>query len=160
MYHTQEKRDRKLYKPICCYKNNAWLGHGYYFWGDEQDAHAWGKSSKRKTGRYEIYAGNIESDNFLDAVFDEKGYNFFVAQIEKAAKDFKNKTKKEPNVKAICSYIMKEAKWNTELDGVLFADNPEGKLTIADFPYRRRIQAVLYNLNSLNSFYFYKEEKC
>lgn len=160
MYHTQEKRDARLYKPICCYKENAWLGHGCYFWKDEYDAHIWGNLFKRKTGRYEIYKGEIESDNFLDAVFDENGYNFFIAQIEKAAEDYKIKTNREPDVKAICLYIMQVAKWNSELDGVLFADNPEGKTAIAGFPYRRRIQAVLYNLERLNRFYFYKEEKC
>lgn len=161
MYHTQEKRDTRLYAPICCYKNNAWLGHGYYFWDEELDADAWGRSSKRKTGRYQVYKADIESDNFLDAVFDEKGYRFFVEQIEKAANDFKEKTKKQPDVKAICSYIMEKAKWNTKLDGVLFAENPEGNTSlIKNFPYRRRIQAVLYNTNCLNSFSLYKEEKC
>ena len=160
MYHTQEKREAKLYAPICCYRDDAWLGHGFYFWDDELDAHEWGKSSKKKTGRYEIYEGEIESDNFLDTVFNEQKYNFFLEQIKKAAKNFKEKTNKEPDLKAICSYIMNEAKWNKMLDGVLFADNPKGKTAIAGLPCRRRIQAVLYNIKRLNHFRFYKEEKC
>jgi hypothetical protein len=31
MFHTQEKRDSRLYKPVLCTRKDAWLGHGYYF---------------------------------------------------------------------------------------------------------------------------------
>ena len=53
MYHTQEKRQSRLYQPILCTRRDAWLGHAYYFWDDISDADVWGVKSKRKTGRYD-----------------------------------------------------------------------------------------------------------
>ena len=83
MYHTQEKRKVRLVSPVKCNRCDAWLGHGYYFWDDYDDAFIWGKKSKNKTGVFEIYKSIINTENFLNTVFDEKGYNFYKKQIEK-----------------------------------------------------------------------------
>ena len=53
---------------------------------------------------------------------------------------------------------MKKAKWYEYLDGVMFADTPITE--IEKFNYRKRIQLVLYKLDSLVSFEFMKEGRC
>lgn len=161
MYHTQEKRQEPLTAPVCCKRSDAWLGHGYYFWEDESDAHIWGKLSKKESGYYQIYKGDIVCDNFLDTVYDETHYKMWKEQIEKAATDYKNKTGKVPNIKVICNYIMNVAKWNTKMDGILFNDSPSSQRSlISYFPYRKRIQAVVYKIECVNNFCYYKEQKC
>ena len=158
MYHTQEKRDARLHQPILCTRKNAWLGYGYYFWGEEYDADIWGKTSKNKTGRYEVYLAAIESEQILDTVFNEPGYHFLLHAIEKVENACKAATGRTPSTVDVCSYLMNKAKWNEVLDGVLFADSP--KTEIEKFNYRKRIQLVLYNLKCLVSFKFFKEERC
>ncbi|KAA6344449.1 hypothetical protein EZS27_007934 [termite gut metagenome] len=161
MFHTQEKREKRLDNPGLCIRNNAWLGHGYYFWGEERDAVTWGNDSKTNTGSYEIYKGHIVSDAFLDTVFNEKHYQFWVEQIEKFANYCIKKIGKQPNKKMICDYFNRKAKWVSELEGILFADSPTGKNSLVDgLPYRKRIQAVIYTLSCLQRFDFYKEGKC
>jgi hypothetical protein len=76
IFHTQENRGKKLKEPIICLKSNAWLGDGFYFWLDEQDAFFWGNTSKKKTGKYDVYLGNIDCDDVLDTVFNEEHYIF------------------------------------------------------------------------------------
>ena len=158
MFHTQEKRDCRLYKPVLCTRKDAWLGHGYYFWDDIHDADAWGSCSKNKTERYEVYVGIIESENILDTVFSEHDYQFFLKAIKSVKDDCINKTGRNPSIVDVCSFIMNVAKWHTAMDGVLFSDSPNTE--IVKFNYRKRIQIVLYNLKCLVSFKFLKEEHC
>lgn len=158
MYHTQEKRNTRLYRPILCTRKDAWLGHGYYFWDEEFDADIWGKTSKNKTGRYEVYSATIESEQILDTVFSELDYQFFLQAMEKVVNTCKTATGRTPTTVDVCSYLMNKAKWNTQLDGVLFSDSPNTE--IEKFNYRKRIQLVLYNLKCLVGFKFLKEERC
>ena len=158
MFHTQEKRDSRLYKPVLCTRKDAWLGHGYYFWDDISDADGWGSSSKNRTGRYEVYVGLIDSENILDTVFSEHDYQFFLTAIKRVIDDCKSKSGRNPSIVDVCSYIMYVAKWNTVMDGVLFSDSPNTEIT--RFNYRKRIQMVLYNLKCLVSFKLLKEEHC
>ncbi len=158
MYHTQEKRQNRLFQPVLCTRRDAWLGHAYYFWDDIYDANVWGTKSKRRTGRYEVYKGVIESENILDTVFTETGYQFFLQTINKVIEVFLNKTGRMPEIPDVCNYIMRVAKWNTVLDGVLFSDSPN--TDIEKFNYRKRIQLALYNPKCLVSFEFLKEGLC
>lgn len=158
MFHTQEKRDNRLYQPILCTRRDAWLGHGYYFWGDEYDADVWGITTKKKTGRYEVYVATIEGEQILDTVFCESDYQFFLEAIQKVISDCRSKSGRSPSIADVCSYLMNVAKWNTILNGVLFSDTPNTE--IEKFNYRKRIQMVLYNLKCLVSFKFLKEERC
>jgi hypothetical protein len=96
MYHTQEKRQNRLFQPVLCTRRDAWLGHAYYFWNDIYDANVWGTKSKRRTGQYEVYKGVIESENILDTVFSEDGYQFFLQTINKVIEVFQNKTGRLP----------------------------------------------------------------
>lgn len=158
MYHTQEKRQNRLYQPILCTRGDAWLGHAYYFWDDIYDADAWGIKSKRKTGQYEIYKGLIESENILDTVFSETEYQFFLQTINKVIDYFLKKTGRMPGIPDVCSYLMRVAKWDTVLDGILFSDSPN--TDIEKFNYRKRIQLALYNPKCLVRFEFVKEGRC
>ena len=158
MYHTREKRENRLFAPVLCTRRDAWLGHGYYFWDDIKDADVWGVNSKRKTGFYEVYKGVIESENILDTVFSEKDYHFFLETINMATADCQKKTGRMPEISDICRYLMRVAKWDTVLDGVMFSDSPT--TDIKRFNYRKRIQLALYNPNSLTSFEFVKEGRC
>lgn len=161
MYHTQEKRGAKLNSPIVCERRDAWLGRGYYFWDKEEDAMTWGHRSKKRTGRFQIYEANIKSDNFLNTVFNEEHYNFFEKQIEKAGKAIVKMTGMKPTVEDICEYINEKAKWSQTMDGILFQDLPNGSnIMISNFPYRKRIQAVIYKIECIMSFQFKDECKC
>lgn len=158
MFHTQEKRNSRLYQPVLCTRKDAWLGHGYYFWDDMYDADVWGSYSKNRTGRYEVYVGVIDSEKILDTVFSEHDYQFFLTAIKRVIDDCKSKSGRNPSIADVCSFIMNVAKWNTAMDGVLFSDSPNTE--IARFNYRKRIQMVLYNLKCLVSFKFLKEDHC
>ena len=158
MYHTQEKRQNRLKMPILCTRRDAWLGNGYYFWDDQYDAVIWGQQSKKHTGAYEIYKGVVESENVLDTVFSEEGYRFFLDAINKVIEECHEKSGRNIGTKDVCKYIMKKAKWQDFLDGVLFADCPNTE--IERYNYRKRIQLVLYNLDCLVSFDFLKEGCC
>lgn len=158
MYHTQEKRQNRLVQPIRCTRSDAWLGYGYYFWSDLNDAVIWGLQSKKNTGEYEIYKGIVESDNILDTVFSEKGYQFFLDAMDKVIKDCQKKSGRKIGTSDVCKYLMEKAKWYDFLDGVMFADCPN--TDIERFNYRKRIQLALYKLDCLVSFDFLKEGLC
>jgi len=64
MYHTQEHRLLQLSAPKKCEEKDAWLGIGYYFWDEHEDAIRWGNNSKKRTGKFDIYEGVIDCDNF------------------------------------------------------------------------------------------------
>lgn len=158
MYHTQEKRKDRLFQPVLCTRRDAWLGYAYYFWADEYDADVWGTRSKKKTGHYEVYKGIIEGERILDTVFSETDYQFFLQTIDRVIKDCLNKSGRLPEIADVCNYLMRIAKWNNELDGVLFCDSPN--TDIERFNYRKRIQLALYNLKCVVSFEFLKEGRC
>jgi len=124
MYHTQEQWEFKFTRPILCKRRNAWLGTAYYFWDDEIDAIQWGHKSKRNTGFFEVYKATIESENILDTVFNEEHYNFWVKQIEKAAKQISIKTGFKASIKEINQYFKDKAKWSEITDGIMFQDLP------------------------------------
>jgi len=159
MYHTQEKRAKQLLEPIICTRNDAWLGNGYYFWLEENDAVLWGHNSKKATGYFEIYKADICCNDVLDTVFNEVHYNFWVQQIEKIAKNFKKKTGQKPTIKEINVYLRN--KWGDEVTGILFQDNPMNKqLMVENFPYKKRVQIVVYKLNIVSNFTFHDEMEC
>lgn len=161
MFHTQEKRGMRLTSPIKCGRDDAWLGEGYYFWDDLNDAKQWGNKSKRKTGAFEIYRSEIDIENFLDTVFNEAHYRFWVRQIEKAAKVIQLKSRTKPTIKEINEYFKEKALWD-EVDGILFQDLPinENLSKVKSFYYRKRIQAVVYNVEKIINFVFHFEGKC
>ena len=161
MYHTQEKRRTKLTSPIMCINDNAWLGEGYYFWNDILDAIFWGHESKKRTGYFEIYNAEIDCENILDTVFNEEHYNFWVKQIEKAAKHFIKTADVKPTIKEINEYFTEVSKWTNKFNGILFQDLPYSKdLLVQNLYYRKRIQMVVFNLDIIRNFAFHSDMKC
>lgn len=160
MYHTQEKWDERLKKPILCKRDNAWLGIGFYFWKEEIDAFEWGINSKKRTGKFEIYSAEINCENVLDTVFNEEQYSFWIKQIEKVAKVMVKKTGYKPTIKEINAYFENKKIWKS-VTGILFQDLPfSNHLLVKDFNYRKRIQIVVYNIEIINNFEFFKEDEC
>lgn len=170
MYHTQESRGQKLTQPIICKRNDAWLGEGYYFWDELEDADFWGVSSKKKTGFYEVYKSNIDSSNFLDTVFNEEHYKFWVKSLERAAKKIILSTGCKPTLKELNDYFKERRVWD-EVAGILFQDNPIRKESSlvqpikynkkeVHFVFRKRIQAVVYNKENILTFAHLKRESC
>ena len=161
MYHTQEKRKHILTSPVICTKDNAWLGDGYYFWDDIEDAESWGDNSKRKTGAYQIYQANINCENVLDTVFNEEHYKFWKKQIEKAAQKIAITTGSKPTIKEINAYFKERGGWGSVV-GIMFQDLPQNQnfLMVFSFYYRKRIQLAVYNLEIVSNFALNKEEIC
>ncbi|MEA3496166.1 MAG: hypothetical protein U9R42_09050 [Bacteroidota bacterium] len=161
MYHTQEKREKRLISPIICKRKNAWLGIGYYFWDNEIDAIHWGNNGKRTTSFFEIYKANVDCENVLDTVFNEEHYTFWVTQIEKAAKFISKKTGIKAKKKEINQYFKEKANWSDVTDGILFQDLPFSEdLLVKDLNYRKRIQIAVYNLNIISNFALHFEMEC
>ena len=161
MYHTQEKRERRLAAPIICSKNYAWLGTAYYFGDDEIDAIHWGNKSKRRTGYFEIYKADIDCENVLDTVFNEEHYNFWVRQIEKAAKVMMKKSGQKPTLKELNDYFKERAKWSEVTFGILFQDLPySDDLLVKELNYRKRIQVAVFNPEIIHNFALHFEMEC
>lgn len=160
-YHTQEHRNDILNNPISCINDNAWLGEGYYFWLEENDALFWGNVSKKKTGSYDVYVGEIECENVLDTVFNEEQYRFWVRNIEKAAKNFIRKTGFKPSIKEINDYFYDRGIWK-HFDGIMFQDisKNETHYIVKQFQYKKRIQIVLFNLSKMTNFAHFFKGNC
>jgi hypothetical protein len=157
-YQTVEKRESRLSSPIFSKRKNAWLGKGYYFWSQIEDAHIWGKGSQNKNGFYEIYISEIDETNILDTVFNKEHYEYWVEQIESFAKIFFEQTGYQPSVKDVCQYFNKSGIWSN-VDGVKFQDLPQNNkhLMVQNFYYRKRIQLAVYNKKIILSFIFHLE---
>ena len=162
MYHTQEKRGIRLDNPIICVRDDAWLGNGYYFWNELDDAEQWGQNSKRKTGRYEIYKATIDCIDVLDTVFNEEHYQFWLKQVEKAAKVIWKKTGEKPTLKELNAYFQSRGGWGEAVAGILFQDLPGNPtyLLVHQFSYRKRIQIAVYKLDIITNFVFLDENTC
>lgn len=161
MYHTQEKRRKRLSFPAKCQNiKKAWLGQAYYFWDDEFDAIAWGHNSKRNTGYFEIYKSDIDCTNVLDTVFNEEHYIKWKKLIEKAVEKCIKKTGIKPTIREINLYISEKTSFTTETDGVLFQDIPRSNPLVTEMYYRKRIQLAVYNKNIICNFAFHFEYKC
>ena len=160
MFHTQEKRNQLLTAPVVCNKSNAWLGMAWYFWYDSDDAFFWGVKSKRRTGYFQIYSGDINCGNVLDTVFNEDHYRFWLGQLEKAKIRFA-KAGKMLDLKALNDYFVDKKIW-TQFDGILFQSMAEGGdgFIVKDFQYKKRIQLAVYNENIISNFALDSEHKC
>jgi len=160
MFHTQEKRTPRLTVPIRCVRRDAWLGKGFYFWDDLEDAVQWGRQAKRP--KYEIYQAEIDCDNVLDTVFNEDHYRFWVKQIETVTKILEEKTGRKPRVDEVYSYFTSRLSWFQKLSGLMFSDSPTSRPKLYIRPheplaYRKRIQLAVYDLSIMQTFTFHSE---
>ena len=160
VYHTQEKRNKKLTAPKKCIRDDAWLGEAYYFWKEEKDAENWGYSSKKRTGYFEIYTCNLNSTNYLDTVFNEEHYNFWI----RIYNIFLRETNEKPSIKELNDYIQENKIWK-EVDYIQFNDLPlthsfvkpiQYRNKETTIPFRKRIQIAVYNVDIISNFTLYK----
>lgn len=170
VYHTQEKRHKILDFAIPCVRDDAWLGEAYYFWKEEMDADDWGNNSKRRTQYYEVYECVLSSENYLDTVFNEKHYCFWINQLEKIAKKIMIKTGEKPTLKELNDYIKDRNVW-PQVDFIQFQDLPvnserslvkpimykSGKVRTVAF--RKRIQLAVYNKEIISNFALKRTER-
>lgn len=155
-----EKWPDVLASPIICKRVETWLGEGYYFWEDINDAHQWGRLSKTRRGKYEIYVAAVDFNNVLDTVFNREQYYFWKAQIDKVATMLGKKNKVRPTKNEINAYLKEVGQWN-EVDGILFQDIPiSDSSLVKDLHYRKRIQLVAFNLNIITNFTLRCTENC
>ena len=170
VYHTQEKRSKILSSPLKCVRHDAWLGEAYYFWKEEFDALNWGNLSKRRTNYFEIYQCNINSENYLDTVFNEQHYYFWLTQLEKIAKKIIVKIGEKPTLKELNDYIRDKNVWS-QVDFIQFQDLPinseqtfvkpieyKGK-KLRTVAFRKRIQIAVYNPRIISNFALTKTER-
>lgn len=166
-YHTQEFRcmEQPLGEPCICNHHTAWLGVGFYFWVDEEFAHFWGEDFKMNTGAYDIYVAEIESNNIINAVFDEEGYFFFRNSIHKAIKKLEA-TKKNVTLEAVHRFLVNNVWAKMGVNGIMYDDipkNPRHKprtySKIPELYYKKRIQIVVFDLKYISNFELYKEEQ-
>jgi len=158
VYHTQEGRPKKLSEPLICKRTDAWLGVGYYFWIDEESAHNWGSSSKRATGKYDIYIAELTEENILNATFNETEYYFFVKQIELARKNLAKKL--ETITLAKVHRFLADKIWpSLGIKGIIFDDIPHnptrGNIVYSDIKplyYKKRIQLVIFDKQNIRTF--------
>lgn len=162
-YHTQEHRKIELTLPKVCVRDDAWLGEASYFWAEEFDAMNWGQASKKKTGKFEIYISDINTENILDTVFNEDHYYFWIKQLEKVSKKILITTKQKPTLKELNDYLLDKKVWSS-VDGIQFQDLPitqEHMLVkpitysnqkIRQIAFRKRIQLAVYNPKIITTF--------
>ena len=170
VFHTQEKRDKELDFPKQCVRDDAWLGEAFYFWKEELDAEDWGNKSKRGRKYFEIYQCDLVSENFLDTVFNETHYYFWIRQLEKIAKKIMAKTKEKPTLKELNDYIRDKNVWS-EVNFIQFQDlpiNSERSLVkpitykggkVRTVAFRKRIQIAVYNQEIISNFVLLKVEQ-
>jgi hypothetical protein len=161
MYHTQEHRLLRLSEPKQCEEKHAWLGKGYYYWDEHEDAIRWGNNSKKRTGRFEIYLSFINCENVLDTVFNEKEYRFWLTQVEKVAKNWIKKTNEKLSPEELNDCFRERATWN-EVAGIMFQDLPRNPdyLLVTDFHYKKRIQLVVFDKKIIMTFDFLDVYTC
>lgn len=150
MYHTQKNKGLILKEPILCERADAWLGTAYYFWEDEVDAISWGINSKNNN--YRVYKARIKTENFLDAVYNKEHYKFLLDSFNKVSETILKKTGRRPTNSDITSYINEKAGWKNEVDVILMCDIPTSSKEIIPIPFRKRIQAAVYNKECINDF--------
>lgn len=166
VYHTQEQRKVTLTLPIICERDDAWLGEGFYFWKEESDAHEWGHNSKRRTKYFEVYTCDLHSNAYLDTVFNEEHYYFWIKQLEKIAKKIMIKTGQKPTLKELNDYIRDKNIW-PQIDYIQFQDLPVNndkalvkpivynsgkKRKVRTVAFRKRIQISVYNPKIISNF--------
>jgi hypothetical protein len=162
MFHTQgHRRLPYLTKPLMCKRDDAWLGIGYYFWYEEQDAIYWGQVGKRSFGRYVVYSANVNCENVLDTVFNEEHYLFWYKIIDKIADDILLKTGRKPSIKQV-NYFLKEKNVWKDITGIMFQDLPNNQLLnkVITLLYRKRIQVVVFDINIVSNFAHHFEAAC
>lgn len=163
-YHTVEDRGNpehiEMEGPFRCEREDAWLGHGYYFWDTNIEwAHQWGGNAYKQNG-YVVCKANLNSDIMYDLVGNVSHQMEFEEMIKLFEGD-ESYQREKPLVAEIIDF-MKDRGFFTH-KSVRAADNPP-KVVEIDFrpprnivhpenrPHMRigqRVQICLFEKNEL-----------
>lgn len=163
-YHTVEDRNNReviLFQgPFRCEREDAWLGHGYYFWDTNLFwAHEWGQNAYRKQG-YVICSGVI--DNSTDVLWDLYGnveHNLeFIAAMDTILESGLYKSEEEILASDIIDYLRMKGVFR--YSGVRVADtynrtkqialkHPDGRGRRAYMMIGERVQICLFEKSEL-----------
>ena len=154
MYHTQRDDGTILSEPILCERRDAWLGTAYYFWDDINDAKKWGINAKNN--KYIVYEAIIQTNKILDTVYNEEDYKFLLSAFRQIASTVYNTTGRKLTKNHIAHYLNEKTDWKNNVDVILMCDVPTSQTEILPIPYRKRIQAAVYNKQCI---YDFKETK-
>ncbi|MEE1944831.1 hypothetical protein VRU48_06925 [Pedobacter sp. KR3-3] len=162
MFHTQGFSTPYLTEPIPCTRDDAWLGHGMYFWNEENDAVSWGINGKKNFKKYSVYTAEIECENVLDTVFDEEHYDFWFKSIEKAVDALTKKAGRKPTIADVNEYFLERGGWGDKVTGIMFQDLPSNETIskVTGLYYRKRIQLVAYTKEIIANFAHHFDGDC
>jgi hypothetical protein len=158
-YHTQAHNKGILNFPELAEGADQWLGDGFYFWQDFQFTEWWGDNKKckywNKSKRYDIYKAELEfePDDFIDTVFNEVDYYYFVNNIEKFSKSFQKKFRKKPTLEEFNLFIKNFKVWDN-IKIIRFQDVPENDylVEVKGFYYKKRIQIRVNKPTIISNF--------
>jgi hypothetical protein len=153
MYHTQKTGYKDLTEPVLCKRRNAWLGFGYYYWDEIEDAIRWGNDPKQEFKSYDIYISKINCLDVLDTVFNEQHYRLWLKQIEKLGNHWIKNTGNKLTLKEMNEWFRERAQWDS-VTGILFQDLPQNNeyLLVINFYYRKRVQLAVFKKEIILSF--------
>jgi hypothetical protein len=162
MFHTQGHSDPCLDFAQECTKDNAWLGKGYYFWKEEQDAIFWGITAKKNYKKYTVYTATIDCEDVLDTVFNEEHYDFWLRQIDKAINILAKKSGQKLTIEDINSYFIQRGGWGDKVRGIMFQDLPSNETIskVIGFFYRKRIQLAAFDKKIITNFAHHFDGDC
>lgn len=154
-YHTANSELGKLYKPLYCSDNSAWLGTGYYFWQDIDFAERW--VSVKRYKYYDVYEAELNTENCLDTVYSEEAdrkFNEWLNFCDNLIDKRKLKIKREDRLSTIFNLMKNEIFKKLNITGIRYADIPQGELDSKYKPLypRKRIQYVIYSQKDINRF--------
>lgn len=162
MFHTQGFSEPYLTEPIPCIREDAWLGKGFYFWDEENDAILWGINGKKSFKKYTIYIATIDCENVLDTVFNEEHYTFWFNSIEKAVNVLTKKGGRKPTIADVNEYFLERGGWSEKITGILFQDLPSNETIskVVGLYYRKRIQLAAYKTEIITNFAHHYNGDC
>jgi len=162
MFHTQGYHIPYLTEPKLCTRDDAWLGHGFYYWSEETDAIYWGKVAKKRYKKFSVYFSDIIGDDVLDTVFNAEHYKFWVESMEKVAEYLYKKTHRKPTIADINSYFLQRGGWDKKVPGIMFQDLPanETMTKVVGFYYKKRIQMAVFDSRIIANFIHHFDGEC
>ncbi len=148
-----------------------WFGDGFYFWQDEEFALEWGRHKCRARSNegnlFEVYIAGLNIDftqeHFLDTVFNEAHYNFFIHNIERFAEEFWVNNQRKPSLVEFNTFIAAKQIWSS-IRAIRFQDLPSNNtydyLKVRNFFYKKRIQIAVFDPEIILTFALLKTKTC
>ena len=85
-------------------------------------------------------------------MFNREHYDFFRKALERLANKIVKKTGRKLSKRLLCAYLNNRADWKKEIDVLIVCDTPIGDRELFPIPFRKRIQAAVYNEKCIYKF--------